>query len=227
MSKSDAIAGHQFLIWWDPSHNRVVQSLEGRERLLVGRSLDSDIVIAERTVSRRHALLSRAVDVWFIEDAGSRSGTFVRREGRGQPLVGRAALRDGDEIYIGLQCLTYGTALDWEQPATHEPAADGPPDFDLTAAQARVLLALCAPAFDGRAYASNVEIAQQLGCELTTLRSHLKELYREFQIPDDLGGYRRRAALVTRALISNVVTKQSVDAALDHHRHAPRDITQT
>lgn len=43
----------------------------------IGRSKGSDIVIADPTVSRDHAVLLRRKEGWFINDVGSKAGTYV------------------------------------------------------------------------------------------------------------------------------------------------------
>jgi len=63
------------------------------ERLLVGRDPDSDVVLENATVSRRHAELLWRSGTWVIRDAGSRNGTKLN--GR---AIERAQLRAGDYI---------------------------------------------------------------------------------------------------------------------------------
>jgi pSer/pThr/pTyr-binding forkhead associated (FHA) protein len=46
----------------------------------VGRAPQSDVVIPDESVSGSHATLERRGDEWFILDAASRNGTFVRQE---------------------------------------------------------------------------------------------------------------------------------------------------
>jgi DNA-binding response OmpR family regulator len=67
--------------------------------LTVGRLEDSDIVVADRLASRRHARLERERGQSVLKDVGSRNGTFVN----GQRIAGAHVLRDGDEIQIGLE----------------------------------------------------------------------------------------------------------------------------
>jgi len=74
---------------------------EHRQRLTsglckVGRSPGNDIVIRNRSVSRRHAVLFQAGDVWHIKDVGSQNGT--RLNGR---FVREGVLEGDDEIYLG------------------------------------------------------------------------------------------------------------------------------
>lgn len=74
------------------------------ERFLVGRGADCNLMIADRQVSRHHAVLHRRADGYWIEDLGSKNGTHIN----GTPLVGSARLEDGDVIHVALAVqLTY------------------------------------------------------------------------------------------------------------------------
>ena len=64
---------------------------------VIGRSSDSDIVIAVNEVSRHHAQITPDRDGWALADLGSTNG--VRLNGR--PLAGAAPLSPGDVIEIG------------------------------------------------------------------------------------------------------------------------------
>lgn len=63
----------------------------------VGRSSENDIVLRDAKVSRYHAEFTVDGESWFIEDFNSGLGTFVR----GEKIITRQLLRDGDEIQIG------------------------------------------------------------------------------------------------------------------------------
>jgi pSer/pThr/pTyr-binding forkhead associated (FHA) protein len=65
--------------------------------VVIGRRADSDFVIDERTVSRRHAAIHREGYVWIVEDLGSRNGTRVN----GEPIRARATLAPGDVLGFG------------------------------------------------------------------------------------------------------------------------------
>ncbi|HEY8744920.1 MAG TPA: DUF3662 and FHA domain-containing protein, partial [Chloroflexota bacterium] len=65
------------------------------EELRFGRGLDNDVVLDSLSVSREHARLLRA-DGLFIEDLGSRNGTFVNGQ-----RVQRARVGPGDRIRLG------------------------------------------------------------------------------------------------------------------------------
>lgn len=69
--------------------------LEGN-RSVLGRSPDCEVVLDVAAVSRHHAVITMEEDRFFIEDMGSRNGTFVN----GQRVVDRAPVRDGDQMLI-------------------------------------------------------------------------------------------------------------------------------
>lgn len=63
--------------------------------LTIGRSEQSDICFANRTVSSQHAVLSSAGGQWQVRDLNSLNGTFVN-----QRRVGTTSLSYGDSIFI-------------------------------------------------------------------------------------------------------------------------------
>lgn len=65
--------------------------------VVVGRSPDSDIVVAEPYVSATHARFSLQGPALVLEDLGSTNGTMVNGHLIEQPVT----LRDGDEVQIG------------------------------------------------------------------------------------------------------------------------------
>jgi hypothetical protein len=74
----------------------------GGSRVVVGRSRDADIVLADPNVSRRHAELRREESGWHVVDLGSTNG--IKVNGR---RVDQAALGSGDQITIGVTDLTF------------------------------------------------------------------------------------------------------------------------
>ena len=64
------------------------------DRMVLGRHPDCDIVIESAAVSRQHAQILRIDGGLFVEDLGSRNGTFVNE----QLVQGRQRLADNDRI---------------------------------------------------------------------------------------------------------------------------------
>lgn len=67
----------------------------------LGRSKSSDIVVDDPAVSRSHCVLLRRKEGWYVNDIGSKSGTFVngkRTRGRTQLLIDDT-IRMGDTEY--------------------------------------------------------------------------------------------------------------------------------
>jgi DNA-binding NtrC family response regulator len=70
--------------------------LPRRGRVVVGRAPDCDVVIAEASVSRRHAAFDLG-DTLAVEDLGSANGCAIR----GVRVAGRTALGWGESVRIG------------------------------------------------------------------------------------------------------------------------------
>ena len=71
--------------------------------VLIGRSRRCDYIVADPSVSRRHALLLRREGGWQLYDLGSTNGTRVNGW-----RVDRAVLRDGDEVELGALRFRFG-----------------------------------------------------------------------------------------------------------------------
>jgi pSer/pThr/pTyr-binding forkhead associated (FHA) protein len=69
--------------------------LEG-ELTTIGRSDESDLLLDDVTVSRRHAEVTRTDEGWRLRDVGSLNGTYVNRE-----RIDSVLLAGGDEVQIG------------------------------------------------------------------------------------------------------------------------------
>jgi diguanylate cyclase (GGDEF)-like protein len=74
----------------------------------IGRAAACEVRIQDDGVSRRQARLVREGDLVFVEDLGSRNGTYLN----GKRVVGRQALSDGDRIQVGTGTLVKFTRLD-------------------------------------------------------------------------------------------------------------------
>lgn len=65
--------------------------------LTIGRALDNDVILDDRSVSRYHAQIREAGGGLVVVDLQSTNGTFVN----GQRVLGPARLRDRDTLMIG------------------------------------------------------------------------------------------------------------------------------
>ena len=72
------------------------------ERTTIGRSPDCDIFLDDVTVSRKHAMLVRRDDAYYIEDQGSLNGTFLNRR-----RIESGRLENGDELQSGKYKLSF------------------------------------------------------------------------------------------------------------------------
>jgi hypothetical protein len=77
-----------------------------KRRVVIGRSRDCDIQLADANVSRRHAELRQEGATYWIVDLESTNGVVVN--GRRQS---RAKLQDGDTITLGATDLVFGRSL--------------------------------------------------------------------------------------------------------------------
>jgi DNA-binding winged helix-turn-helix (wHTH) protein len=75
------------------------QNWEISDVLIIGREIDSDIVVDDRQVSRSHAKIhSNSKNEILITDMDSKNGTFLN----GERVTGSTSLKDGDVIKIAL-----------------------------------------------------------------------------------------------------------------------------
>ncbi|MGC9991223.1 MAG: FHA domain-containing protein [Candidatus Cybelea sp.] len=63
----------------------------------IGRSKDAGVALSDPEVSRQHARLSSYDGVVYVEDLGSRNGTFLN----GRRVAEAIEVREGDEIDVG------------------------------------------------------------------------------------------------------------------------------
>jgi hypothetical protein len=70
--------------------------------VLIGRTPEADIRLADTGVSRRHGMVRRDSEHWFYEDLGSTNGSAIN--GR---RVGKSELRDGDRLELGNTVLVF------------------------------------------------------------------------------------------------------------------------
>jgi sigma-B regulation protein RsbU (phosphoserine phosphatase) len=74
------------------------------DSLVVGRAGACDLALADPFLSRQHSRIFRVGERLFVEDLGSRNGTFVN----GRLIAGPTELRAGDAIEISGSTLTVG-----------------------------------------------------------------------------------------------------------------------
>ncbi len=79
-----------------PAHGDPFDKTLDGESMVVGRSSECGLVIADRFLSRRHARFYRDGDDWLVEDLGSRNGTLLN----GAPVDVPRPLREGDELQL-------------------------------------------------------------------------------------------------------------------------------
>jgi len=90
-----------------------------KKRISIGRTNDNDIVLENRGVSRKHALIEFNDKAAVLIDNESLNGTFVNSR-----KVAEEVLRDDDVITIGKYSLLYHSQASRE--------SEGPADFDGT-----------------------------------------------------------------------------------------------
>ncbi len=78
-----------------------------KEITIVGRNPDCDIVLAPKSVSRKHAVIVRKLAGYELKDLGSTRGTYVDGQKLSQPVF----LRDGNAIQMGEVLLNFTSRL--------------------------------------------------------------------------------------------------------------------
>lgn len=198
--------GEPFLLYRDAERAQRLLVLHG-ERVSVGRESGNELQLGwDAEASRVHALLERVGGSWTVaDDQLSRNGTFVN----GTRVTGRRRLDDRDEIRFGSTSVLFRDP--GQQAGETAPAGDAATAVAISAAQRRVLLALCRPlaGTTAAAPASNREIAAELTVSVEAVRSHLKALFRLFEVPD-LPQNAKRAELARRAVASGVVSQRDL-----------------
>lgn len=86
---------------WVIACGSVIHALSEHAPLVVGRTSESNVVLEDASVSRRHASFRLVHGVPQVEDVGSRHGTYVN----GARVGAATPLRHGDRIRVGGQVL--------------------------------------------------------------------------------------------------------------------------
>lgn len=96
-----------------------------KDEIYIGRDVNSDVVISDSEVSRKHARIILQAAGYTLEDLGSTNGTFVN----GQRLMGPHLLRPGELILLGENVsLTYEPGFDPDATMVSAPAPRGTAD---------------------------------------------------------------------------------------------------
>ena len=187
-----------FLVFLDSSGERRIELLD---RLVIGRDRASDLVIDDPMVSLRHAEVRRAGDGFEISDLGSRHGTYVR-----ETRVKTTALRDGDEILLGVHRLRF------EDRADQAPAEGGLLFDDVT------------PPFQTRIAVQRTQFRSAAELSEHELRSDYEKLRAAFEIAAAAGGEREVRPLLERILHSAVAVmgaERTAAVLVDPHDGTP------
>jgi hypothetical protein len=203
-------AGTPFVIYYDDAHvQHLVPLAADRERLASGRADDAAICLSwDSQVSRVHAELERVGERWVVVDEGlSRNGTHLNEV----RISGRRRLADHDILRVGL------TSIVFRDPAGRAEASTVLGDgtalaASITPAQRRVLVVLCRPFAGGSAYATpatNPQIAEELFLSIPAVKTHLRALFRAFDI-EQLPQQEKRHRLVALAFASGLVSDRDL-----------------
>lgn len=202
--------GLPFLVYRDGGgHQRIVVLDDVEDQLTVGRRPSNPIGLSwDVNVSRVHAQIERVGDAWTIADDGlSRNGTFVN----GERLAGRHRLRDGDVMRFGDTMIAYVEPQRGESRATAA-QDESPLAASVSAAQQRVLVALCRPYKDSSGFAapaSNKQIADELCIGIDAVKTHMRALFYAFGV-GHLPQNQKRARLAERAFRTGFVTEREL-----------------
>ena len=83
---------------------KILQQLEEKSAIILGRSESVDVFVNNSLISRKHSKISRTDNKYFIEDLGSMNGTYVN----GQRISGKKQIGSEDNIIIGRIRFTLG-----------------------------------------------------------------------------------------------------------------------
>jgi hypothetical protein len=148
--------------------------------LMIGREAGCRLVIDDSSVSRQHAVIHEVAGKWYVEDLGSRNGTFV--DGNRIAAGTRCRLRQSSRLGIASNVLVVRLTEGLED-------ADDTSSIELTGLgqavalssyQLQVLRVLAAPWLaDGSEPASNAAIASALGIPLAgnSIKATLRRTY--------------------------------------------------
>jgi DNA-binding NarL/FixJ family response regulator len=150
-----------------------------RGTLVLGRSVNSNVVVGDPSVSRRHARLNVSDRHVSITDLNSANGTFIdgKRIAAKRRVDAGQSLRFGNVIYT----LLIQTALSHPESEEETDLADNAPQVvdaqqsSLSKAEDRVCRLL-------RQEFSEKEIADRLSLSTATVHVHVEAIYRKLKV---------------------------------------------
>jgi pSer/pThr/pTyr-binding forkhead associated (FHA) protein len=165
----------------------------------IGRDEGNGLVLANKSVSRRHAQIKETGGRWFIEDYGSFNGTVVNDD-RIRPGI-LLPLRHSDRIQIGPYVFVFAAPPGYDDREQTEAFEAATPTYErqLSPLQQRVVHLLCEPWLTSGSLEhlpSNEEIAAALGTPgaTETVKAALRRAYAKAGL-SNLPPHEKRRAL--------------------------------
>jgi len=140
--------------------------LPSEDPVLLGRASDQ-VPLTDLTVSRRHAVLEKRADGWYLNDSSSANGVFVN----GIPVKGEARVQIGDQIRVGSTLLVFGSParnVSVMNPRSHENANSDDSAIISTMASNDDSMILAAPEPSAAAMA-NLRVLLQLTTAISSI----------------------------------------------------------
>ncbi len=107
--RDDAMAGMQAVVLRVEEEGGT-RTVRAAVPITIGRAATATLVVPDLQVSRLHARIDLSDGVLSVRDLDSRNGTLVNA----RPIEGSVALRDGDEIGVGLSRIVYCGTAPWK-----------------------------------------------------------------------------------------------------------------
>ena len=198
-----------FIVYRNEEGDQQILALEPHRRMTVGRNEENDVPLPwDDQVSRAHAELEVVGGEWTVIDDGlSRNGTFLN----GSRLTGRKRLHDGDTMRFGRTLAVYRDPEERRRSITSGDI-EVPTTDDLSEMQRNVLIALCRPYKHTEGFATpatNQQIADEVYLSVDAVKTHLRALFRKFNI-EDLPQNQKRMRLVECAFQWGLVAERDL-----------------
>jgi len=151
------------------------------DETLIGRHADCNLRLASEHVSRKHALIFRRDNAFYVLDLSSRNGSYLNRA----RLIQAARLTQRAELVIGPYQLTIWTSI--AQAIREQAAGDDSTCSDGSPRPSEDIATLLTPA-QYRVYKLLLEgliekeVAGRLGITTNTVHGHAKAIYRHLAV---------------------------------------------